>query len=104
MQKNRIFCIRQAIACSSNKTNWLRIMRMSTIFFMVMCCMANLLIAAPDRGQNRTKKIISLDYHNAAFTTVVKAIEQQSGLIIMYELTPVLERQKISITLNNKPV
>ena len=66
--------------------------------------MANLLIAAPGRGQNRTKKIISLEYHNAAFTTVVKAIEQQSGLIIMYELTPVLERQKVSITINNKPV
>lgn len=103
MQKNGIFCRRQAIACLINRVNWLQIMRTSAILFMVVCCMAHLLIAAPGRGQDRTKKNISLNYHNAAFTTVVKAIEQKSGLIIMYELTPDIENQKVSITVDNKP-
>jgi TonB-linked SusC/RagA family outer membrane protein len=71
---------------------------------MVMCVMGQLLIAAPGRGQDRTKQTISLDYHNAAFTTVVKAIEQKSGLIVMYELTPVLERQQVTIAVKDKSV
>lgn len=104
MQKNRIFCIGRVIAHSFKRTNWQQIMRTSAIFFMVMCCMANLLIAAPGRGQNRTQKIIDLDYHNAAFATVVKAIEQSSGLIIMYELTPAIEKLKVSIAIKNRPV
>jgi TonB-dependent starch-binding outer membrane protein SusC len=71
---------------------------------MVICVMGQLLIAAPGRGQDRTKQTISLDYHNAAFTTVVKAIEQKSGLIVMYELTPVLERQQVTIAVKDKSV
>jgi len=104
MQKKRIFCIGQAIACSLNKTNWLRIMRTSAILFMVIGCMGQLLIAAPGRGQEKTKRNISLEYHNAAFTTVVKSIEQKSGLIIMYELTPAIEKLKISIAIKDRPV
>ncbi|HEY4208444.1 MAG TPA: SusC/RagA family TonB-linked outer membrane protein [Puia sp.] len=79
-------------------------MRTSAVLFMIVCCMAHLLIASPGRGQDRTKKTISLDYHNAAFTTVVKAIEQKSGLIIMYELTPAIENEKVSISVTNKTV
>ena len=104
MQKNRIFCRGEAIACPVNRVNWRQIMRTSAVLFMMVCCMAHLLIASPGRGQDRTKKNISLDYHNAAFTTVVKAIEQRSGLIIMYELTPDIERQRVSISVSEKPV
>jgi TonB-linked SusC/RagA family outer membrane protein len=70
---------------------------------MMVCCLAHLLIAAPGRGQDRTKRAISLDYHNAPFTTVVKAIEQRSGLIIMYELTPDIEKDRVSISVSNRP-
>jgi len=70
---------------------------------MMVCCMAHLLIAAPGRGQDRTKRNITLEYHNAPFTTVVKAIEQRTGLIIMYELTPDLEKEKVTISVSNQP-
>ncbi len=79
-------------------------MRTSVILFMVMCVMAQLLIAAPGRGQDKTKQTISLDYHNAAFTTVVKAIEQKTGLIVMYELTPVIEKQQVTIAVKDMSV
>ena len=103
MQKKGIFCRGEAIACLINRVNWLQIMRTSAVLFMMVCCLAHLLIAAPGRGQDRTKRNISLDYHNAPFTTVVKAIEQRSGLIIMYELTPDIEKEKVSISVSNKP-
>ena len=92
------------IAHSLIRTNWLQIMRTSAILFMGLCCMVQLLTAAPGRGQDRTKMSISLDYHNAAFTTVIKSIEQKSGLIIMYELTPAIEKLKVSIAIKNRPV
>ena len=105
MQKTRIFCRGQAIVVLFvNRINWQQIMKTSAILFMVVCCMAQLLIASPGRGQEKIRRTISLDYHNAAFSTVVKAIEQRSGLIVMYELTPAIERQQITISVNNKPV
>ncbi len=69
-----------------------------------MCSMVQLLIAAPGHGQDRTKMSINLEYHNAAFATVVKAIEQKSGLIIMYELTPAIEKLKVSIAIKDRSV
>lgn len=103
MQKNRIFCRGQAIA-ASKQINWLQIMRTSAILFMTVCCMTQLLIASPGWGQDRVKKNISLEYHNASFTTVVRGIEQKSGLIIMYELTPAIENQKISLIIKDRSV
>ncbi|HTI92083.1 MAG TPA: carboxypeptidase-like regulatory domain-containing protein, partial [Puia sp.] len=78
-------------------------MRTSAVLFMMVCCAAHLLIAAPGRGQDRTKRNITLEYHNAPFTTVVKAIEQRTGLIIMYELTPDLEKDRVSISVSGRP-
>src|ERR1700761_66561 len=104
MQKIRIFCKGRPIALFLHTTNWLQIMRTSVVLFMSVCVMAQLLIAAPGHGQDKTKKPISLDYHNAAFSTVVKAIEQKSGLIIMYELTPAIERQQVTIAVQDKSV
>ena len=71
---------------------------------MAICCMVQLLIASPGSAQEKVKQHISLDYHNAPFTTVVKAIEQKSGLIIMYELTPLIENLKVSLAIKDKPV
>jgi len=71
---------------------------------MILSGLTQLLIAAPGRGQDRIRKNISLDYHNAAFTTVVKAIEQKSGLIIMYELTPAIENQRLTLAIKDHSV
>jgi TonB-linked SusC/RagA family outer membrane protein len=79
-------------------------MRTSVILFMSMCVLAQLLNAAPGRAQEQLKKNITLDYHNAAFATVVKAIEQRSGLIIMYELTPAIEKEQVTLAVHDKSV
>ncbi len=71
---------------------------------MIVFGTVQLLIAAPGHGQEKIKKSITLEYHNAAFSTVVKAIEQKSGLIIMYELTPAIEKEVVSISAKDKPV
>ncbi|MBS1605474.1 MAG: SusC/RagA family TonB-linked outer membrane protein [Bacteroidetes bacterium] len=79
-------------------------MRTSAIAFTILTGITQLLVAAPGRGQDRIKKNISLDYHNAAFTTVVKAIEQKSGLIIMYELTPAIENERLTLAIKDRSV
>lgn len=79
-------------------------MRTSVILFMSTCVLAQMLIAAPGLAQEQLKKNITLDYHNAAFATVVKAIERRSGIIIMYELTPAIEKEQVTIAVHDKPV
>src|ERR1700753_1159177 len=104
MQKTRFFCMGRVFALIQNRINWRQIMRTSVVFFMLTSVMAQLLNAAPGRGQDRMRQRISLDYHNAAFATVVKAIEQRSGLIIMYELTPAIEKEQVTLAVKDRSV
>ncbi|MBS1564966.1 MAG: SusC/RagA family TonB-linked outer membrane protein, partial [Bacteroidetes bacterium] len=79
-------------------------MRTSGILFLFILLATNLLIAAPGLGQGRVNKTISLDYQNSSLLTVLKAIERKADLVIMYELTPRLENEKVTISVKDKRV
>lgn len=104
MQKTRIFCKGGLSTYSSAQLNWQQIMRTSAILFLFVLLTVNLLIAAPGLGQGHVNKTISLDYQNTPLLTVIKAIERKADLVIMYELTPQLESEKVTISVKEKKV
>lgn len=104
MQKSENFCTRKAVLYASKQINWLQVMRTSVMIFMGVALTVNLLIASPGRAQGDADKTISLKYQNTALITIIKAIEEKADIIIMYELTPAIEEQKISISVKNRTV
>jgi TonB-dependent starch-binding outer membrane protein SusC len=103
MQKMRIFC--KGIACCTlPHFNWYQFMRVSTVMFMAIIFLTNLLIASPGRGQESEKETISLRLSNASLLKVIKAINAQSNFVIMYELTPKIKNVKVTIAFINKTI
>ncbi len=88
----------------SKRINWVQVMRTSALLFTGVLFAVNLLLAAPGHGQGKLDKIISLDYRNSAFLTVIKAVEKKAEVVIMYELTPSIENEKVDIIINNATV
>jgi TonB-dependent starch-binding outer membrane protein SusC len=96
MQKNKSFC-------NNVRFNWLQIMRISAFAIITILTTANLLVASPGHGQLNTEKY-SLNYKNTDLLTVLKGIEKKADVVIMYELRPLFEKQKIDLVVKEKTI
>lgn len=65
---------------------------------------AQLLLAAPAMSQSYEKTVISLDYSNAHYKTIFHAIEKKAGVVIMFEYTDALKKERVSISVKDKTV
>src|SRR5687768_15564646 len=102
MQKILIFCKRHLHIHASERTNWLQIMRISAILFMGIVLTANLLIASPGHGQGAGDKKISVDYRNASLKTIIRGIEEEADVVIMYEITQKFKDELIDFSIKDK--
>jgi TonB-dependent starch-binding outer membrane protein SusC len=102
MQKIKLFCRRMHLHLSIG-TNWSHVMRLSSLLFMGVILMTNVMIASPGHGQN-SEKHISLKLKSASLPTAIKTIEEKGAVVIMYENTPRLEDIKIDIDVKNRSI
>jgi TonB-linked SusC/RagA family outer membrane protein len=104
MQKNGIYCTAGFLCKASNKERLTFIMKTSVIFTTIIILFTNMVSASPGFGQDQEKKLISLDFKNAPLQKVFAAIEAKANVVIMYENTLILKKEKVSISVTNTKV
>lgn len=104
MQKNGINCTAGFLCKASNKERLTFIMKTSIILTTIVILFVNMVSAAPGFGQEKENKLISLDFKNAPIQKVFAAIEAKANVVIMYENTLTLIKEKVSISVTNTKV
>lgn len=83
--------------------NWSYIMKVTAFICIGVLTSAQLLLATPSYSQNE-KKIISLNYSQASIKTIFNAIEKKADVVIMFEATDAIRKEKVSVAVKDKRV
>ncbi len=102
MQKTGICCTLYHRVFSNQ--NWHFIMKVTVLMCVGIFLSSQLLLAIPGYGQENEKKIISLHYSQAPIKTIFNAIEKKADVVIMFEATDALKKEKATISVDNLTV
>ncbi|MBN8859227.1 MAG: TonB-dependent receptor [Sphingobacteriales bacterium] len=104
MQSIVTFCINRLSYPAFHK-DWIRfIMKVNTLIISVIAFTAQILLAAPGRGQGNEKTVISLSFKNSPIKKIFSTIETKADVVIMYENTGTLKNEKATISVTDKTV
>ena len=84
--------------------NWLRTVNSKTFGSKVIFFLLLLFNTCLAQAQIESKRTISIQFNKVSLVTIIKAIEEKADVVIMYEVTPRLEKELLSVSLSNKTV
>ncbi|MGC4233632.1 MAG: TonB-dependent receptor [Niabella sp.] len=80
---------------------WGYIMRLITLHTLCLLIFTQLIFAADSYSQPYEQRKLSLKYSLSSLKTILTAIEKKAGVVIMFEATDAIKKEKASIAANN---
>lgn len=106
MQKKGIVNARQLVlpALKLKLGKWGYIMKLITLHTICLFIFTQLVFAANSYSQPYEQRKLSLKYSSASLKTILSAIEKKAGVVVMFEATDAIKKEKVSITATNLPL
>lgn len=70
------------------------IMKLTTVSISILLCSVQLLLATSAYSQQYEDRKISLDFSKASLKTILNAIEKKADVVIMFEATDAIKKEK----------
>ncbi|MEC5144000.1 TonB-dependent receptor [Chitinophaga sp. 212800010-3] len=80
------------------------IMKLTTVSISILLCSVQLLLATSAYSQQYEDRKISLDFSKASLKTILNAIEKKADVVIMFEATDAIKKEKASIAVTGATV
>lgn len=77
-------------------------MKRKTLHTLCVLILTQLVFAANSYAQPYEQKKLSLKYSSASLKTILNAIEKKAGVVIMFEATDAIKKEKASISVTNQ--